>query len=237
MTLLVVSSTAHTIFQELYIEGVSQGLETGIRTVRSSNPLKNMSSPDIICNGAVNNFSQNPAPDVVTIPAGSRITTEWHNMLKGPDPTNPDDPIATTHLGPIQVYMAPIENPYDTDVESLEWFKIYQDGVSSNNTWATQKLMKSGGTVDHTIPSCVPNGTYLLKGEIVALHAVGPTGKNVEIFTGCAQVNITEGGDAELPRFKFQEGYSSTTPGLIWNVYEPPANVSYPFPGPALFTC
>ncbi|KAF4548251.1 putative glycosyl hydrolase family 61 protein 2 [Elsinoe fawcettii] len=237
IALFAAGSAAHTIFQEMYIDGVSQGHLYGIRTVQSSNPLKNITSPDIICNGAVNNFTQNPAADVISLPAGSTITTEWHNKLLGLDPSNPDDPIAKSHLGPIQTYMAPIDDIYDTDVESLEWFKIYQDGVTFNNTWATQKMMAAAGKVTHTVPSCIPSGTYLLKAEIVALHAVGDTGKNVEIFTECAQVNITGGGDAELPKFRFQEGYTPTTPGLNFNVYASPPNLDYPFPGPELFTC
>ena len=33
--------------------------------------------------------------------------------------------------------------------------------------------MKSGGVVSYTVPKCIPSGYYLVRHEIIALHAAG----------------------------------------------------------------
>jgi len=52
------------------------------------------------------------------------------------------------------------------------WFKIYEDGLS-NGQWAVAKLIANKGKFTVTIPKCIPNGDYLFRGELIALHAAG----------------------------------------------------------------
>lgn len=79
---LVATASAHTIFQELYVNGVSQGHTTGIRvpsydgykfflrTVRvytnrtTVSPITDITSDDVICNGGVNPLNT-PLPTAV----------------------------------------------------------------------------------------------------------------------------------------------------------------------------
>ena len=54
----------------------------------------------------------------------------------------------------------------------LQWFKIHEDGLTpSDQTWAVDRLIANKGKVSFTIPSCIPAGQYLLRAEIIALHA------------------------------------------------------------------
>ena len=54
----------------------------------------------------------------------------------------------------------------------LQWFKIYEDGLDpSTQTWAVDTLIANKGKVSFTIPSCIEPGQYLLRHEIIALHA------------------------------------------------------------------
>lgn len=67
---------------------------------------------------------------------------------------------------------AKIPDATQSDVTGLEWFKIYEDGLdASSQTWAVDTLIANAGKVSFTIPSCIEPGQYLLRHEIIALHA------------------------------------------------------------------
>lgn len=55
-------------------------------------------------------------------------------------------------------------------IDSLIRFKIFEDGYS-DGVWATTKVINSGGLQNLTIPSCIEDGQYLLRAEMIALHA------------------------------------------------------------------
>lgn len=57
----------------------------------------------------------------------------------------------------------------DTGVGS-GWFKIAEDGYSGGN-WGVDRLIANQGVQTVTIPSCIAPGQYLLRGELIALHA------------------------------------------------------------------
>jgi hypothetical protein len=56
---------------------------------------------------------------------------------------------------------------------SAVWFKITAGGRDgTSNTWADTPLMVSGNSgYTYTIPSCLKAGYYLVRHEIIALHA------------------------------------------------------------------
>ena len=62
---------------------------------------------------------------------------------------------------------AKIPNATQTDVTGLQWFKIAQDGLESDGTWATDKMIANKGKVTFTVPSCIEDGQYLLRHEII----------------------------------------------------------------------
>ena len=62
----------------------------------------------------------------------------------------------------------------------LKWFKIYEDGFNpSTNTWAVDTLIANKGKVSFTIPSCIEDGQYLLRHEIIGMFYVSPRSSNV----------------------------------------------------------
>jgi hypothetical protein len=71
-------------------------------------------------------------------------------------------------------YMAAIDSALDMTVTGLKWFKIYEDGYNpSTGKWAVDTMIANKGKVTFTVPSCIPSGNYLLRGELIALHAAG----------------------------------------------------------------
>lgn len=121
---LAASSQAHTIFQEVYVNGVDQGHINGIRVpdydgVRilylssselfidrlSLQPITDVTSNDVICNGGINPYHTPISQVIINANAGDSITAEWHHTLAGADSTDPADPIDASHKGPVIAYM------------------------------------------------------------------------------------------------------------------------------------
>ncbi|KAJ3727217.1 glycoside hydrolase family 61 protein [Lentinula guzmanii] len=252
---------AHTIFQELYVNGVDQGHLNGIRVPDYDGPITDVTSNDIICNGGINPYHQPISQTIIPVPAGAQVTAEWHHTLAGADPTDPADPIDSSHKGPVISYLAAIPNATQTDVTGLKWFKIWEDGyIASNQTWGVDRLIANKGKVTFDIPSCIPAGQYLLRHEIIALHAassypgaqfyvsslvlfIRTISTPVELplcrttfQMECAQLQITGGGSTEPSTVSFPGAYAGTDPGVTINIYYPPVT-NYTVPGPDVFTC
>ncbi|KAI0092864.1 glycoside hydrolase family 61 protein [Irpex rosettiformis] len=257
LSLVALSGTvsAHTIFQELWVNGVDQGELTGIRAPDYDGPIQDVTSNDIICNGGINPYHQPVSQAVISAPAGATLTTQvdpvkafnmlsfgliqnsqWHHTLNQA-PNDPADPIDASHKGPVISYLAKIPNATQTDVTGLKWFKIYEDGFDpSTNTWAVDTLIANKGKVTFTIPKCIEDGQYLLRHEIIALHAASSY-PGAQFYMECAQLQITGGTGAKTPAtVSFPGAYSGTNPGITINIYYPPVT-NYTIPGPAVFTC
>lgn len=59
---------------------------------------------DIACN--VPSYAAPQSTAVINVPAGASITTEWHHGISaGPDSNDGDDPIASSHKGPVITYL------------------------------------------------------------------------------------------------------------------------------------
>lgn len=56
------------------------------------------------------------------------------------------------------VYLAKVDSALTTTVTGLNWFKIYEDGMDANGTWAVTRLYNNKGKVEFTLPKCVQNG-------------------------------------------------------------------------------
>ncbi|KAH6911458.1 glycoside hydrolase family 61 protein [Coprinopsis sp. MPI-PUGE-AT-0042] len=235
---LVSSGAAHTIFQELHVNGVSAGHTVGIRVPTSNAPLHDVTSNDIICNGGVNPYRQPVSNVVISVPAGANITSEWHRDLNGPT-GDVDDPFVQSHIGPILAYLAKVPSATQTDVTGLKWFKIYHDGYNPsakyNQKWASEKLITNKGNVSFTIPECLASGEYLLRVESIALHVAG-VHQGAQFHMGCAQIKISGSGNV-IPAntVSFPGAYTARDPGIMINLF--PGVTNYTIPGPAPFTC
>lgn len=233
---LVCSVSGHTIFQQMYVNGVSQGQLTGIRVPDYDGPITDVTSNDIICNGGINPYHQPMSTAIISVPAGASVTAEWHHTLAGATPGDGDDPIATSHKGPVIAYMAAVSNATQSTVTGLKWFKFYQDGYDpSTTTWAVDKLIANKGKVTFTIPKCIPSGQYLLRHEIIALHGASVY-PGAQFYMECAQIQVTGGGTKSPATVSFPGAYKGTDPGITINIYYPPVT-NYTIPGPAVLTC
>ncbi|KAF9485915.1 glycoside hydrolase family 61 protein I [Pholiota conissans] len=230
---LATSASAHTIFQELYVNGVSAGHTVGIRVPDYDGPITDVTSNDLICNGGINPYHTPVSTTIIPVPAGAQVTAEFHHTLTSAGTNDPADPIDPSHKGPIIAYLAPIANATQSNVTGLKWFKIYQDGLDSG-TWAVDKLIKNAGKVSFTIPSCIATGQYLLRVELIALHAAS-TYPGAQLYMECAQIQITGGGSTSPATVSFPGAYKGSDPGITYNLYS--GQTTYTIPGPSVFSC
>ncbi|TFK25359.1 endoglucanase II [Coprinopsis marcescibilis] len=237
------SARPHSIFQELHVNGVSQGHVIGIRAPYYNYPTTNVSAKDIICNGVTHAWNL-PLPDkVIPVPAGAQVTTEWHASIYGAnDPKWANaEPIGADHRGPILAYLAKIPDALQENIEGLDWFKVYQEGFDNKEgLWATEKLMRDKGKVSFKIPECIEPGQYLLRAEIIALHGAGKL-NGAQFFLSCAQLEIKgEGKVVPAAIAKFPGAYDATDRGIrvsIKSTGPNPTDLKYYPPGPPVFTC
>jgi len=233
---LISGVSAHAIFQEFYVNGVDQGHEVGIRVPDYDGPISDVTSNDIICNGGINPYHSPISQTIITVPAGSPVTIEWHHTLAGADPSDSQDPIDASHKGPIMAYLAKVDNALTSTVTGLKWFKIYEDGYNpATGKWAVDTMIANKGKVTFNMPSCIAPGNYLLRGELIALHAASSY-PGAQFYMECAQINVTGGGSTSPPTVSFPGAYSGTDPGIKIDIYYPTVT-SYTIPGPTVFSC
>lgn len=204
---LIVPSFAHTTVWGVWVNGVDQGdgRNQYIRSPPNNNPVKDLTSSDMICN--VNNRA---VPRRVSVKAGDTLTFEWYHNTRG------DDIIATSHHGPVQVWMSP--------ASGNDWTKLFSDGYS-NGQWGVDKLITARGQHGVVIPQ-VPAGDYLLRAEIVALHEANVAYadnnlRGAQNYMSCVQITVTSGGSQSLPGGTSWPGaYTPSTPGIVFNIYD-----------------
>jgi hypothetical protein len=131
------------------------------------------------------------------------------------------------------VYLSKVDNSQSAD-GSGEWFKVFQNswtsagGVGDNDNWGVKDMNKCCGKVDVPIPASLPDGDYLLRAEVVALHAMP-----AQLYMTCYQLTIEGVSGGALPAgVKFPGAYSASDPGLTANIHA--AISSYQAPGPAV---
>ena len=138
-------ASAHATFQQLWINGEDQGLGNSasgyIRSPPSNSPVKDVTSTDITCN--VN--GDQAAAKTLSVKGGDVVTFEWHHDSRDAS----DDIIASSHKGPVMVYMAKA----DTNGEGAVWTKIFEDGLSGGK-WAVDKFIANKGKIHHSAQRC-----------------------------------------------------------------------------------
>ncbi|KAJ9631820.1 hypothetical protein H2203_000220 [Taxawa tesnikishii (nom. ined.)] len=241
---LAASANAHAIMQKLMVNGVDQGSLVGIRAPSSNNPVQDVSSTDLLCGASAGTSSK-----VITVPAGASVGAAWAHVLGGPQGAgDSDNPIASSHKGPTQVYLAKVSDAASASASGLKWFKIASDGVTTDGVWGVDHMIAntdaSGfGWQKFTMPSCIAPGQYLMRVELLALHSAGSQG-GAQFYQSCAQIQVTGSGSfspAASNQIALPSGYSAADPGILVNIYDnsgkPTANGKYTAPGPAVISC
>ncbi|CAE6443886.1 unnamed protein product [Rhizoctonia solani] len=218
------AAMAHAKVRAVFINGVDQGNGEGsyIRAPPNNNPVKDLSSNDIICN--VNN---SPVPKTLEVKGGDQITFEWSHDNRG------DDIIDASHKGPALVYVAPTSSNGQGNV----WVKLYQE-VYPNNQWATDKLIANKGHITVTVPD-LEAGEYLFRPELVTLHEADTafnvnSARGVQLYMECIQFKVTSSGSVKLPAgIDLKKSYTYSDKGLVYNLYNEDAK-TYVAPGGAV---
>ncbi|PSR97807.1 glycosyl hydrolase family 61-domain-containing protein [Coniella lustricola] len=206
------------------------------RKIPGNGPVENVTSIDIQCNGDSVDGVIGSAPAALHAPAaaGDNVTLFWSLW--------PD-----SHYGALVTYMARCPDtgcqdwlPNSTSV----WFKIAEDGLITPESaggqadiWAVDSLEVAGNAgYTYTIPSCLADGFYLVRHEIIAVFLAGSY-PGAQLYPGCHQLNITGGAGSTVvdsdELVAFPGAYAGTDPGITWDS----SSTTYPIPGPSVFSC
>ncbi|TGZ76294.1 glycoside hydrolase family 61 protein [Ascodesmis nigricans] len=227
---LVAPVRSHTIFQQIGINGQMAERHNYMRLPNYDGPVTDVTTAAMACNGDPNPLTHF-SPNVATLAAGSEVTLKWYHTLNSENtPSNPA--IDSSHKGPIMVYMAKVDSATGP-IPSDGWFKIYEDGLV-NGEWAIDRMNANNGAITVKIPSCLPVGDYLLRGEIIALHAAGSY-PGAQLYMECAQLRVTSGGTT-LPSSTVSFPGAYTPNDVTFQLYWP-VPTSYDIPGPRPFVC
>jgi len=227
---LVATAAGHTIFQQIGINGAQQTRLDFMRVPSYDGPQTDVTSTSLACNGDPNPLVD-ISPNVATVPAGSSFDLYWAQTLTTDYATGLI--IDPSHKGPIMAYMAKV-NSATGAIPNNGWFKIYEDGyTASTGQWAVDKLIANDGKVTVTIPSCLEEGDYLLRGEIIALHAA-TSYPGAQLYMECAQIHVTSSGSTVSPATYSIPGIYKPA-DVTFNLYT--TFSSYTIPGPAVFSC
>ncbi|TFK40734.1 glycoside hydrolase family 61 protein G [Crucibulum laeve] len=231
--LLIGSVSSKTVFSAVSVNGVDQGHGVGVRVPTANTAITDVTSPNLICN---TNFIQPVSQAVISVPAGSKVTAQFHKTSAGYVGPDPSDPLDPTNKGPILAYLAAVPSATQANVSGLKWFKIWEDGLDSTNyQWGSDRLFVNKGNATFTIPSCIASGQYLLRTEAIALQSASSY-PGAQFYMSCAQLSITGGSASpKTPStVSFPGAYKSTDPGIVTSIF---GLSSYKAPGPAVFTC
>ncbi|KAI1495783.1 glycoside hydrolase family 61 protein [Biscogniauxia marginata] len=236
---LAITAEAHCIFQKVTVNGQDQGLLEGLRAPSNNNPVQDPSNSGITC-GADGTKSST----VLEVQAGDEIGAWYQHVIGGPQgPADADNPIASSHHGPITAYLAAVDSAASASASSAKWFKIFEDTFDpSTKIWGVDNMRNNNGWVKFNLPTCIPDGEYLLRVETLALHSAYAQ-NGAQFYTSCAQLKIS-GGGTTLPSstVSFPGAYTATDPSVLINIYgtggvADMGGQDYPDHGPEVFTC
>jgi len=226
---------SHTIFVQLESQGILNPIGYGIADPSYDGPIQDVTSDDLACNGGPNPTT--PSSDIIDVVAGSTVQATWRHTLTSTEANDPTYVLDPSHKGPVLAYMKKVTDAVTDVGYGSGWFKISEAGLTNVATqdWATTDLIAAAGVQNITIPSCIEDGQYLLRAELIALHAANEEG-GAQFYMECAQINVSGGSGSETPATVSIPGtYSATDPGILINIYE--TLTSYAIPGPTPFVC
>lgn len=215
LSLAVGEVSAHYIFQQLSIGSTKYPVFQYIRQNTNYNsPVTDLTSNDLRCNVG----ADGAATQTVSVKAGDQFTFTL------------DTPVY--HQGPISIYMSKAPGKASDYDGSGPWFKIHDIGPTFSGGQATWDME---GSYTYNIPTCIPDGEYLLRIQSLAIHNPWPAGIP-QFYVECAQISVSGGGSASpSPTALIPGAFKDTDPGYTVNIYTNFNN--YTVPGPAVWSC
>ncbi|KAL8377623.1 hypothetical protein RB595_008358 [Gaeumannomyces hyphopodioides] len=167
--------------------------------------------------------SATPGQTYIEANAGDKLTIYW-------------DTWPESHRGPILNYLAPCSGECTSaSAGSLSFTKITEGALISGSNpgnWVTDTLIRNNFASDLTIPRNLAAGNYVLRHEIIALHAAGQQ-NGAQAYPQCLNLKIKSGGSRQLSGgTPGRSLYSATHPGIIFSLYQQFS--SYSIPGPSV---
>ena len=196
----------------------------------SNSPVQDVTSADLACNAGTKAVS-----GVCAVAAGDTVTLEMHQQPGDRSCTN--EAIGGDHFGPVQVYMAAVDDATSAVGADASWFKIFADTWAANPSatngdgdyWGTNDLNSCCGLMSVKIPEDIAPGDYLLRGEALALHSAGSTGGG-QFYMTCFQLKVTGSGTAVPEGVSLPGAYAASDPGILINIHA--TMTEYTAPGP-----
>lgn len=137
---LVAAVNAHAIFHKASVNGVDQGQLFGVRAPDSNTYIGTVDDPNIACNTGLH---QPVSKDVIDVKPGDKIGMQWNHVIDGPQGAgDQDDPIASSHKGPVLAYFAKVDDASTSTGSGLKWFKVAEEGLN-NGKWGVDSKSAS----------------------------------------------------------------------------------------------
>ncbi|KAH7150101.1 glycosyl hydrolase family 61-domain-containing protein [Dactylonectria estremocensis] len=225
---------AHTLFTTFYVDGENQGDGTCVREPTDASkgnfPIYPLDGEAMACGSG----GEIAAGYVCPASSGAQLTFEF----RASPSYESSGVIAEGHKGPCTVYIKKVDDMFSDSASGSGWFKIWEDGYDvESDTWCTDTLIANNGHLSVDLPTGLPSGYYLVRPEVLALHAA--VDGDPQFYTSCAQIFIESGPEIEL---EIPEKYEVSIPGyltsddasLTFNIYETPLG-EYPIPGPDVY--
>jgi lytic cellulose monooxygenase (C1-hydroxylating) len=182
-------------------------------------PPTSYTGPDIICHRVAT-----PGGVEAPVKAGRKVEFQW-------------TPWPTSHHGPVLDYMANCNEPCKTvDKTTLKWFKIDHKGLLSGGNpgnWATDTLIANNMSWTVIIPPTLKTSNYVIRHEIIALHAAGGT-NGAQSYPFCFNMAVTGTGSAAPSGISAETFYTPSDPGILVNIYQTLS--TYIIPGPTVWS-
>ncbi|KAL4986554.1 glycosyl hydrolase family 61-domain-containing protein [Aspergillus falconensis] len=225
----------HTLMTTLYVDGENQGDGVCIRMNRDADTATYPISP--LANDAMACGYDGEIASTRTC-AASQASTLTFEFREYPDGSRAGS-IDESHKGPCAVYMKPVANATnDNNAAGDGWFKIYElDYDSSTSQWCTEKLIANNGFLSVQIPEGLKGGDYLVRTELLALHAAQDSPPDPQFYVGCAQVFLQGSENGDVPEGVVIDAstYDLDIPGLTYNLYAEELELPYPSFGPSVY--
>ncbi|KAI0124022.1 glycoside hydrolase [Xylariales sp. AK1849] len=223
-----ISGTSYTFYQPYTDPYYSTPPERISRPIQGNGPVTDVTYTDLQCGGYTDGGIVGSSPAALHAPAvaGETVTLFW---TLWPD----------SHVGPVITYMAQCPDTGCTDYmpgTDAVWFKVQEAGrEDTSDVWGDSSLMVSNNAgIQYTIPACLTAGYYLVRHEIIALHAAYSY-PGAQFYPGCHQLEVTSSGSTTpTDLVAFPGAYVATDPGITYDAYQA---TDYTVPGPDVFTC
>jgi len=234
LAVFIAVASAHTIFVQLGVEGTTYPISHAIRDPTYDGPITDVTTEYIACNGGPNPTTA--SSDIINVKAGDTVQATWRHTLTSTAANDDVYVVDPSHKGPVMAYMKKVTDATSDVGYGDGWFKISEAGLNTaTQDWATTDLIANGGVQSITIPSCLEDGQYLLRPELIALHSAASK-EGAQFYLECAQINVSGGtGTANPSTVSLPGAYAATDPGILINIYS--TLTTYTIPGPTPFVC